>query len=88
MKVKDVINSLDKENRWIVKHVMISNPYIGDGQDKEPTDKYASTHVGDKTDTSPYMDMSGQEYISTPAYVRNMYVLINYLESIKKTNEK
>ena len=88
MKVKDVINSLDKENRWLVKHAMISNPYIGDGQEKEPTDEYASTHVGDKTDTSPYMDMTDQEYISTPAYVRNMYLLINYLKSIKKPNEK
>lgn len=85
--VKDIVNSLDSENRWLVKHAMISNPYIGDGQDKEPTDEYASTRVGDKTDTSPYMDMSDQEYISTPAYVRNMRVLINYLKSIKKKTE-
>jgi hypothetical protein len=86
--VQAVIDSLDNENRWLVKHVMISNPYIGDGQDKEPTDKYASGYVGDKTDTSPYRDLSEQEYISTPAYIRNMYTLINYLKSIKKTNEK
>jgi Pectic acid lyase len=88
MKVKDVVNSLDGEGRWLVKHAMTSNPFIGDGQNKEPTDKYASTYVGDKTDTSPYRDTSDQEYISTPAYVRNMYVLINYLKSIKKTDER
>ena len=83
-RVKDVISSLDSEGRWLVKHVMISNPYIGDGQDKDPTDEYASTYVGDKTDTSPYRDVSEQEYISTPAYLRNMYVLINYLKLIRK----
>lgn len=85
-RVKDIINALDSENRWLVKHVMISNPYIGDGVNKEPTDEFASTHVGDKTDTSPYRDMTDQEYISTPAYIRNMYLLINYLKSIKKMN--
>ena len=88
VEVKEVINSLDSKNRWLVKHAMISNPYVGDGQNKEPTDKFASTHVGDETDTSPYRDTSDQEYISTPAYVRNMYVLINYLKSIKKSNER
>ena len=67
---------------------MTSNPYIGDGQNKEPTDKFASTRVGDETDTSPYMDTTNQEYISIPAYVRNMYVLINYLKSFKKTKWK
>jgi hypothetical protein len=36
-RVKEVINALDSENRWLVKHVMISNPYIGDGENKEPT---------------------------------------------------
>ena len=87
-RVKEVINALDSENRWLVKHVMISNPYIGDGENKEPTDEFASTTVGDKTDTSPYRDMSEQQYISTPVYIRNMNLLINYLKSIKKTNEK
>ena len=87
-RVKEVINALDSENRWLVKHVMISNPYIGDGENKEQTDEFASTTVGDKTDTSPYRDMSEQQYISTPAYIRNMNLLINYLKSIKKTNVK
>jgi hypothetical protein len=87
-RVKDIITALDSENRWLVKHVMISNPYIGDGQAKEQTDEYASTNAGDKTDTSPYRDVSDQEYISTPAYIRNMHMLINYLKSIKKTGLK
>jgi hypothetical protein len=67
---------------------MISNPYIGNGQNKELTNAYASTHVGDQTDTSPYIDNSDQQYISTPAYIRNMQVLIKYLRAIKKQDIK
>jgi hypothetical protein len=87
-RIKEITNSLDSRNRWLVKHVMISNPYIGDGQNKEPTDEYASTTVGDKNDTSPYRDLSDREYISTPAFIRNMYTLINYLRSTRKANGK
>lgn len=87
-RVLSIVNALDSKNRWLVKHAMISNPYIGDGQNKELTNAYASTHVGDNTDTSPYMDNSDQLYISTPAYIRNMQVLIKYLQSVKKTDRK
>lgn len=87
-RVKAVIGALDSQNRWMVKHVMVSNPYIGDGQNKDPTDAYASVNVGDKTDTSPYRDLSDQDYISTPAYIRNMQVLINYLRSVRKNDLK
>lgn len=83
-KVLNAINSLDSENRWLTKHVYISNPYIGDGVKTEPTDKYASTRVGDKTDTSPYLDESEQEYISTRTYIGNMRLLISYITASKK----
>ena len=82
--VKVIIDRLDSRNRWLIKHGMTSHPYIGDGQRKDKTDEYASTHVGDSTDTSPYRDSSDQEYISTADYIRNMQVLIHYLNSIKK----
>jgi hypothetical protein len=83
-RVKEIINALDSQNRWLVKHASISNPYIGDGEDKEPTDKYASTNVGDKTDTSPYRDPSDQLYISTPEYIKNIALLTSYLMASKK----
>jgi hypothetical protein len=86
--VKEVIASLDNKNRWLTKHAMISNPYIGDGQNREPTTKYSSTMVGDNTDTSPYSDTSDQEYISTSKYVQNMYLLINYLNSVNNKKQK
>ncbi len=82
--VKEIIQSLDREGRWLVKHASISNPYIGDGQKQEPTEQYASTNVGDETDTSPYRDPSDKLYISTGDYIRNMTLLINYLRSIKE----
>lgn len=83
-KAKEIIRSLDDHNRWLVKHAMISNPYTGSGQNKQPTDQYASTHVGDKTDTSPFADTSDQLYLSTAAYMRNMYELIRYVRSTQK----
>jgi hypothetical protein len=83
-KVKEIINALDNQNRWLVNHVMISNPFIGDGKDQEPSDKYASTYVGDKTDTSPYRDPTDQLYISTPEYIKNMSLMISYLTSNNK----
>jgi len=87
-KANEIIISLDSQNRWLVKHVMISNPYTTDGQNTEPADKYASSYVGDETDTSPYRDTSDREYISTPAYIRNMNLLINYLNSVNKRKAK
>ena len=82
--VKSIITSLDNENRWLVKHASISNPYIGDGQKQELTDEFASVNNGDETDTSPYRDLSDQEYISTGQYIMNMNILIKYLESKMK----
>jgi PelA/Pel-15E family pectate lyase len=81
--VNTIITSLDKENRWLVKHASISNQYIGDGQKQELTDKYSSVNNGDETDTSPFRDPSDQEYISIAEYIKNMNLLISYIKSIK-----
>lgn len=81
--VENVISSLN-HNRWLQKHAYISNPYSCDGIDCKLTDKYASTFVGDITDTSPYRDTTNQEYISTRLYIKNITVLINYLNNIKQ----
>lgn len=83
-KVNQLINSVDGQNRWLAKHAMISNPYIGDGQKQESTGQYSETFVGDETDTSPYRDLSDQEYISTGEYIQNMKLLIAFLNSKKQ----
>jgi len=81
--IKTIIGKLDSENRWLVKHASKSNLYIGDGQKQELTDEFASTNVGDETDTSPYRDESDQDYITTSEYIRNMSMLISYIKSVK-----
>jgi hypothetical protein len=81
--VRTIINSLDSENRWLIKHASTSNPYIGDGQKQELTDEFSSKNNGDESDTSPFSDQSDQLYISTGAYIRNMDSLISYIQSVK-----
>ena len=82
-KIVEVINELDDNNRWLSDRAYISNPYIGDGIKSEATDAFATTRVGDETDTSPYPDETDQKYISTGTYIRNMKLLINYVNTKK-----
>lgn len=82
--VEEIIATLDKQNRWVAKHVMTSNKYIGDGTKQELTDEFSGTFVGDNTDTSPFIDTSDQEYVSTALFIKNMRTLINYLNSENK----
>lgn len=81
--VREVMNALDDHNRWLSKHAMTSHPYVGDGTKKDQTSDYSGTFVGDDTDTSPYRDTTDQEYISTKTYIRNMFLLLNYLKNTK-----
>jgi hypothetical protein len=81
--VQTIISSLDNQGRWLVKGASKSNPYIGEGQKQELTDQFASTNVGDETDTSPYRDETDQLYITTSSYIRNMSTLIGYIKSVK-----
>jgi len=74
-----IMQGLDENGRWLSTGAMTSYPYMGDGQYQELTDKYATTYVGDSTDTSPFRDSTGQEYISTRLYINNMRLLMEYL---------
>jgi PelA/Pel-15E family pectate lyase len=78
--VQSILGSLDEQGRWLTTRAMTSHPYIGDGDKRELTEEFASTNVGDETDTSPYRDESGQEYISTGLYMMNMRILIDALQ--------
>lgn len=79
-KISEILNTLDDQNRWLTNRAYISNPYIGDGKNEEQTDKYATTRVGDETDTSPFNNTSNQKYISTGEYISNMRMLLNYIQ--------
>jgi hypothetical protein len=78
--ILEILQALDENGRWLARGAMISHPYCEDGHIQETTDKYATTHVGDQTDTSPYRDSTGQEYISTGLFINNMRMLIDFLE--------
>lgn len=82
-RVQKIISSLDSQNRWLTTMGMTSHPYAGDGVKQELTDEFASQNAGDETDTSPYRDNSGQEYISTGLYIMNMNSLIKFLQNSK-----
>jgi PelA/Pel-15E family pectate lyase len=84
--VTSILESLDDQGRWLTTRAMTSHPYIGDGTKTELTDEFASMNVGDDTDTSPYRDDSGQEYISTGYYMMNMRILIEYLEEQRSSS--
>ncbi len=86
--VGEVLTALDDQGRWLTKHEYTSHPYRGDGTRTELTDDYATTFVGDETDTSPYQDTSDQDYISTATYLSNMRLLLNYVSQTKKATRK
>jgi hypothetical protein len=73
--VRRIINSLDAQHRWMVRHIQISR-------------SYAITKDGIETNTAKLSDESGkgivdtsdQEYLSTREYVNNMRLLISYIK--------
>lgn len=73
-----VVAALNKEGYWLAPLGYNSHPYKGDGSATPPPGNFATTYVGDDTDTSPYPDPALMG-ISIEAYIRNMSVLIRSL---------
>lgn len=74
--VKDIINSLDERNRWMVQHIQITRPYSISDEGVETNTARLSEESG-----KGIVDASDQKYLSTREYVKNMGVLIAYLNS-------
>lgn len=74
--VHAIINSLDAQHRWLIKHEWISRPY-------------AISPTGEETNTAPLSteggaqirDTSDQQYISTSEYIKNMNLLVKYISN-------
>nr|WP_330218136.1 pectate lyase [Phenylobacterium zucineum] len=79
-KVRALIGGLNREGYWPTPLVAASIPYTGERPPAQPDGDYATTHVGDRTDTSPYPAANPQPGISTGAYIQNMTVLIDWLD--------
>ncbi|HVF15435.1 MAG TPA: hypothetical protein VNA21_00935, partial [Steroidobacteraceae bacterium] len=74
------IASLNEQGYWPAQLSQTSHPYRGPGTDKVASGDFASTYVGDETDTSPFPAPPGTTAISTAEYIRNMNVLIQALQ--------
>jgi PelA/Pel-15E family pectate lyase len=73
------VATLNAEGYWLAPLGYNSHPYKGDGPATPPAGDFATTHVGDDSDTSPYPDPALMG-ISTAAYLRHVGALIQYLE--------
>ena len=75
-----LVSGLNAQGYWPAPLGSTSHPYRGEGSKTAASGDFSQTHVGDDSDTSPFPDdtLTG---ISTAAYIRNMSVLIRFLES-------
>jgi hypothetical protein len=74
--VAGLVAGLNGRGFWPTPLKSTSNPYKGPGPRTPVPGDFASTHVGDDSDTSPYPAETGVMGISTGTYIRNMGVLI------------
>lgn len=80
-KVQDLVSTLNPQGYWPTPLLMTSNPYKGEPPKTEfsKDERYAETLVGDEWDTSPYISDQPPLGISAGVYIKNMSVLISYL---------
>jgi hypothetical protein len=81
--VKKLISGLGGQGFWITPLISTTHPYIGPGPKKVTPGDFSTQRVGDKYDTSPYFINKPIEGISTGQFIRNMGLLIEYLEGLK-----
>jgi PelA/Pel-15E family pectate lyase len=80
-RVARIIGQLNAEGYWPTPLRSTSHPYCGDGAAEVTPRDFSRTMVGDETDTSPYFAAAPVMGISVGAYLRNMDLLVRYLES-------
>jgi PelA/Pel-15E family pectate lyase len=80
-RVAKLIADLNPEGWWPTPLTATSNPYTDQPAPTRspPGEPYATTRVGDATDTSPYISDSPPIGISVGTYIQNMAVLSQYL---------
>ena len=74
-----LVSELNTEGWWPTPLVATSHPYKGPGPATPTPGDYATTHVGDAYDTSPYPTDTPVMGISTSAFIKNMGLLIGEL---------
>jgi PelA/Pel-15E family pectate lyase len=76
---RDALAALNPEGYWAAPLPQTSHPYRGPAKKEPARGDFASTYVGDETDTSPFPPASETLSISTAEYLRNMNILIQSL---------
>lgn len=87
-----IIDALDNEGRWLGPLELLSNPYRAPGtREAYALETYASTNVGDRSDTSPYGPSGKPDTypaeaplvgISVRKFIQNMSALIAYVAPV------
>ena len=75
------VAGLNAQGWWPTQLFATSHPYAGDGSTLVQPGDYATTRVGDGTDTSPYLAEKAVIGISTGTYIENMVALIAALRA-------
>jgi len=77
----DVVKGLNAQGYWPAKLGMNTYPYRADSTAVVAPGNFATTNVGDESDTSPFRDDTLMG-ISLETYIRNMSVLITQLDKL------
>ena len=82
-RVGKIVGELNGQGYWPTPLVATSNPYTGQPASTRPPagEPYATTRVGDASDTSPYIADNPPIGISVGTYIQNMAVLTQYLSA-------
>ncbi|MFM2042538.1 MAG: hypothetical protein RLY86_1114 [Pseudomonadota bacterium] len=82
--VRALIDGLNDQGYWPTPLRAVSNPYAGPGPATPAPGDFATTRVGDHTDTSPYITETPEMGISTGTYIQNMGSLIAFLAAAER----
>lgn len=80
--VAALVAGLNAEGYWLAPLGYNSYPFKADGSKTPQAGDYSQTHVGDQSDTSPFLDPTLMG-ISVEAYIRNMGALIRAIDPQK-----
>ena len=82
--VRTSLTSLNDTGFWSAPLPQTSYPYKGVAPKGNAPGDFATTHVGDETDTSPFTDTAKTTSISTQEYLRNMNILVEWMAQAPK----
>jgi PelA/Pel-15E family pectate lyase len=82
-RARELVGGLNRRGYWPTPLMATSHPYTGMKPPAQPDGDYATTSVGDASDTSPFTTDKPEIGISTGTYIQNMVALIDYLAQAK-----